>query len=173
MSERFDLIVFDWDGTLMDSAGAIVRALKASCVDLGLPEPSEERARYVIGLGLGDALRHVAPDLAEADYPQMVDRYRHQAFTALLSAEWRWLAHGRRNDHANLLLSDVDRIGSGLQTGIALMAAMATILAYLSVALVLSPRITLFTLVNGAAVFWLLSRQRRRAGPGQRADRPA
>ena len=77
MSERFDLIVFDWDGTLMDSAGAIVRALKASCVDLGLPEPSEERARYVIGLGLGDALRHVAPDLAEADYPQMVDRYRH------------------------------------------------------------------------------------------------
>lgn len=77
MAERFDLIVFDWDGTLMDSAGAIVRAIVASCRDLGLPEPSDERARYVIGLGLGDALRHAVPELAEGDYPRMVERYRH------------------------------------------------------------------------------------------------
>ncbi|NLF53689.1 MAG: HAD-IA family hydrolase [Thauera phenolivorans] len=77
MAERFELIVFDWDGTLMDSAGAIVRAMKASCVDLGLPEPSEDDARYVIGLGLIDALRHVAPGLAERDYPRISERYRH------------------------------------------------------------------------------------------------
>ena len=62
MAERFDLIVFDWDGTLMDS-------VPPSCVrcgprrDLDLPVPSEERARYVIGLGLGDALRHAVADL--------------------------------------------------------------------------------------------------------------
>ena len=54
MAERFDLIVFDWDGTLMDSAGAIVRAMQAATRDLGLAEIPEERARYVIGLGLGD-----------------------------------------------------------------------------------------------------------------------
>lgn len=77
MAERFDLIVFDWDGTLMDSAAAIVRAILAACRDLGLPEPSEERARYVIGLGLGDALRHAVPDLGAEDYPRMVERYRH------------------------------------------------------------------------------------------------
>ena len=77
MADRFDLIVFDWDGTLMDSAGAIVRAIVASCRDLGLPEPPEERARYVIGLGLGDALRHAVPELAESDYPRMIERYRH------------------------------------------------------------------------------------------------
>ncbi|MBS0511650.1 MAG: HAD-IA family hydrolase [Proteobacteria bacterium] len=77
MADRFDLIVFDWDGTLMDSAGAIVRAIVASCRDLGLPEPPEERARYVIGLGLGDALRHAVPELAASDYPRMIERYRH------------------------------------------------------------------------------------------------
>jgi len=77
MAERFDLIVFDWDGTLLDSAAAIVHAIQASCRDLGLPEPSDERARYVIGLGLGDALRHAVPELKEADYPHMIARYRH------------------------------------------------------------------------------------------------
>jgi phosphoglycolate phosphatase-like HAD superfamily hydrolase len=51
-ANRFDLIVLDWDGTLMDSAAAIVRAIVAACRDLELPEPSEARARHVIGLGL-------------------------------------------------------------------------------------------------------------------------
>ena len=77
MAERFDLIVFDWDGTLLDSAGAIAHAIQASCRDLGLPEPSDEQARYVIGLGLGDALRHAVPALQPTDYPRMSERYRH------------------------------------------------------------------------------------------------
>jgi phosphoglycolate phosphatase len=77
MNHNFDLIVFDWDGTLMDSAGAIVRAILAACRDLGLPEPTEERARYVIGLGLADALAHAVPELSEDAYPEMVARYRH------------------------------------------------------------------------------------------------
>ncbi|MFZ2853137.1 MAG: HAD-IA family hydrolase [Rhodocyclaceae bacterium] len=77
MAKRFELLVFDWDGTVLDSAGAIVAAIKAACRDLDLPEPSDERARHVIGLGLGEALRHAVPELAEHCYPQMVDRYRH------------------------------------------------------------------------------------------------
>jgi phosphoglycolate phosphatase len=77
MAKRFELLVFDWDGTLLDSAGAIVDAIKAACRDLDLPEPPDERARHVIGLGLGDALRHAVPELSEQHYPQMVDRYRH------------------------------------------------------------------------------------------------
>ncbi|THF60871.1 HAD-IA family hydrolase [Pseudothauera rhizosphaerae] len=75
--QRFELIVFDWDGTLLDSAGAIVAAILAACRDLGLPEPPESRARHVIGLGLADALRHAVPELPESDYPRMVERYRH------------------------------------------------------------------------------------------------
>ncbi|MRD72866.1 HAD-IA family hydrolase [Rhodocyclus tenuis] len=77
MAKRFDLIVFDWDGTLLDSAGAIVEAIQAACRDLDVPEPPEARARHVIGLGLYDALRYAAPDLPEGRYPQMVERYRH------------------------------------------------------------------------------------------------
>lgn len=76
MAKRFDLIVFDWDGTLLDSAAAIVTAIQNACTDLGLPPPSEARARHVIGLGLGDALRHAVPELATEDYGRMVERYR-------------------------------------------------------------------------------------------------
>ena len=77
MAKRFELVVFDWDGTLMDSAAAIVNAIQSACRDLGLPEPTDARARHVIGLGLEDAMRLAVPELATADYPRMVERYRH------------------------------------------------------------------------------------------------
>jgi len=74
---RFELIVFDWDGTLMDSTGAIAGALQAAARDLGLAEPSDERARHIIGLGLRDALAHALPDLPEAQYRPLAERYRY------------------------------------------------------------------------------------------------
>lgn len=74
---KYPLIVFDWDGTLMDSAAAIVRAIQAACRDLGLAEPSDARARHVIGLGLADAMRHAIPDLPAPRYQEMVERYRY------------------------------------------------------------------------------------------------
>ena len=77
MVRNFDLIVFDWDGTLLDSTGAIVSAVQASCRDLGIPEPSDTHASHVIGLGLKDALRHSAPDLPEELFPLMIERYKH------------------------------------------------------------------------------------------------
>lgn len=76
MPQRFELLIFDWDGTLMDSAGAIVGSLQAACADLGLPVPSDERARYVIGLGLNDAMRYVLPGIDPGHYPNVVARYR-------------------------------------------------------------------------------------------------
>lgn len=76
MSKRFDLIVFDWDGTLMDSAAAIVAAIQSACRDLGVAEPTEDRARHVIGLGLVDALRIAVPDLVAEQYGDMVAAYR-------------------------------------------------------------------------------------------------
>lgn len=77
MAKQFDLIVFDWDGTLMDSAAAIVTAIQDASRDLGLTVPSDRQARYVIGLGLADALHHAVPDLSRDRYPEMVERYRH------------------------------------------------------------------------------------------------
>ncbi len=76
MATRFELLVFDWDGTLVDSAQAIVEALQGACVDLGLDPPTEARARHIIGLGLRDALRYAVPHVAEKDYRNLVDRYR-------------------------------------------------------------------------------------------------
>lgn len=73
---KYELVVFDWDGTLLDSAGAIVRAIQAACRDLDLPVPDNARASHVIGLGLVDAMRHAVPDLAPENYQAMVDRYR-------------------------------------------------------------------------------------------------
>ncbi len=76
MREPYELLIFDWDGTLMDSAAAIAEALQDACADLGLPVPPTTEARYVIGLGLTDAMRHILPDLPESEYPRVVDRYR-------------------------------------------------------------------------------------------------
>jgi phosphoglycolate phosphatase len=77
MPKRFDLVVFDWDGTLIDSAGAIVACIQAACRDLGLPVPDDGRASHVIGLGLADALAHAIPGLAPSEYPRVAERYRH------------------------------------------------------------------------------------------------
>lgn len=74
---KYELIVFDWDGTLLDSAGAIVQAIQSACRDLGLAVPDDSRARHVIGLGLVDAMRHAVPDLPADQYQAMVDRYRY------------------------------------------------------------------------------------------------
>lgn len=76
MPNRFELLVFDWDGTLMDSAGAIIASIQASCRDLGLPVPERERASHVIGLGLKDALAYAVPELPPSDYGRLAERYR-------------------------------------------------------------------------------------------------
>src|SRR3984957_11922036 len=55
--EQFDLIVFDWDGTLMDSTAHITRSIQSACRDLGLPVPADEAASYVIGLGVREMLQ--------------------------------------------------------------------------------------------------------------------
>jgi phosphoglycolate phosphatase len=77
---RFDLIVFDWDGTLFDSTALIVRCIQDGCRDLGVKVPSDTAAAYVIGLGLQDALRHAVPDLPAERYPELGLRYRQHYF---------------------------------------------------------------------------------------------
>ena len=77
VARRFALIVFDWDGTLVDSTMLIAQALQQACRDLDQPVPDDVAARYVIGLGLGDALRSVAPKLPPVRYAELGARYRH------------------------------------------------------------------------------------------------
>ncbi|MCX7896580.1 MAG: HAD-IA family hydrolase [Rhodocyclaceae bacterium] len=77
MGMRYELLVFDWDGTLMDSAALIVDSVQRAAIDLGLEPPPESLARQVIGLGLEDALRHALPTLPEERYGELAMRYRH------------------------------------------------------------------------------------------------
>ena len=73
---QFDLIAFDWDGTLFDSTALIVRSIQSACGDLGLPVPSDRDASYVIGLGLGEALAHVVPALSRERYADLGNQFR-------------------------------------------------------------------------------------------------
>jgi phosphoglycolate phosphatase len=67
---QYELLIFDWDGTLMDSAGIIVDSIQRACEDLGLEVPSDRASRQIIGLGLAQALQTLLPDLEPDHYPQ-------------------------------------------------------------------------------------------------------
>jgi len=79
-TREFDLIVFDWDGTLFDSTALIARCIQAACADVGVPVPSDADASYVIGMNLIEALQHAAPDLPRERYKELGERYRHHYF---------------------------------------------------------------------------------------------
>jgi phosphoglycolate phosphatase len=77
VSNRFKLLVFDWDGTIIDSTGLIVHSIQSACRDLGLVVPTDDAARYVIGLGLQPALSHLLPGVDQQTYPLVSQRYRY------------------------------------------------------------------------------------------------
>ncbi|MBK1694033.1 HAD family hydrolase [Chromatium weissei] len=72
----FELLVFDWDGTLMDSEARIVTCLQAAFRDLDVPEPSPAIARDVIGLGLQEAMERLLPTANQALRQAVSDGYR-------------------------------------------------------------------------------------------------
>lgn len=73
---KYRLLVFDWDGTIIDSAATIAECIREASRSLGLEAPERERARHVIGLGLHDAMRIVVPQLPAQRYPEFVASYR-------------------------------------------------------------------------------------------------
>ena len=77
IGKRFDLLVFDWDGTVVDSAAHIVHSIQSAARDLSLEVPSDAQARHIIGLGLHDAMTALFPALLPVDYMKVADRYRH------------------------------------------------------------------------------------------------
>lgn len=99
-NRRFDLLVFDWDGTLMDSTAAIVICIQSACRDLGVKPPSNADARHVIGLGLQEALMIAVPHLPQERYPELVERYRH---------------HYLAQDHALTLFEGAQTLLTGLK----------------------------------------------------------
>lgn len=72
----YDLVVFDWDGTIFDTTALIAEGIRFAARELGLAVPAFEAASTVIGLGWQDALRRAVPDLAYEDYPKFGEIFR-------------------------------------------------------------------------------------------------
>lgn len=113
---QFDLIAFDWDGTLFDSTQIIVRCIQAAVVDVGGARPSDEAASYVIGMALMQALAHAAPDVPPEKYPELGNRYRfhylkHQDDIALFDGVLPLLAALRERQHLITVATGKSRRG--------------------------------------------------------------
>lgn len=73
---RFDLLVFDWDGTLADSAAQIVAGMQRAIVQLRLPARTDRQIRELIGLGFHDAMGRLYPEFATEDVAKALEDYR-------------------------------------------------------------------------------------------------
>lgn len=81
------LLIFDWDGTLMDSAAHIIAAMRAAAVDCGLAVPEEGQVRHVIGLSLQKAFMTVLPDASETEYAHFRVAYRQRFWQSSLHGQ--------------------------------------------------------------------------------------
>jgi phosphoglycolate phosphatase len=74
---RYDLIVWDWDGTIMYSTPTIVYCIQQACRDLGFKAPDDTLASSVIGLGIQDSLRRAVPWIEPIHFPKLTERFRY------------------------------------------------------------------------------------------------
>lgn len=77
---KYKAVIFDWDGTVMDSTYSITHSIQLASQDLGLPVPSREEASWIIGLSLETGLYRILPQLDEHTMPKFIERYRHHYF---------------------------------------------------------------------------------------------
>ncbi len=113
---RFDLIAFDWDGTLFDSTAIIARCIQEAVCDVGGARPSDEAAAYVIGMGSMQALAHAAPDVPVEKYEQLGLRYRyhyarHQNDLSLFDGVLSMLGKLRERGHLLAVATGKSRCG--------------------------------------------------------------
>ena len=95
----YDLVIFDWDGTLMDSTRLIAKSLQSACRDVGTAVPTEREALFVIGLNMQDTFKLVAPGTDDATRQLLSERYRF---------------HFLANEHEALLYDGVEAMLSDL-----------------------------------------------------------
>lgn len=78
--KKYKAVIFDWDGTLMDSTHSIVESIQLATADVGLEVPSAMQASWIIGLSLEAGLYKAVPDLTADLMPVFLERYRHHFF---------------------------------------------------------------------------------------------
>jgi len=79
---KYQLLIFDWDGTLMDSEAQIIACVEAASKDLNLPQPDKETIRNIIGLGLKEAINTMFPGHSSDICQQIAERYQYHFLTA-------------------------------------------------------------------------------------------
>jgi ATP-binding cassette subfamily C protein len=107
---------------------------------------------------------------------QLIDQLRLRCFQSLMNAEWGWLSLKRHSDYVNTLMTNISRIGLGLNFGINLISSAVTLLAYLTVAFLLSWSMATIAVFGGVCVLFLFTKHRKAAldlgqklGPTSRA----
>ena len=115
-TRQFDLIAFDWDGTLFDSTALITRCIQDAVRDVGGSVPSAAQASYVIGMGLMQALAHAAPDVPRERYPLLGARYKfhyaaHQNDISLFDGVLDLLAALKQRQHLLAVATGKSRAG--------------------------------------------------------------
>lgn len=75
-NKPYELIIFDWDGTLIDSVGRIVSSMRAAAAAAQLPVPSEDAVRNIIGLSLPAVYEILFPGAKPAQLDALRDEYR-------------------------------------------------------------------------------------------------
>lgn len=86
-TKPYKLLVFDWDGTLMDSQAQIIACMQAASRDLELPFKSADEVSNIIGLGLHEAVDRLYPGNDHDFHQRLADRYRHHYFAGLSPAQ--------------------------------------------------------------------------------------
>jgi phosphoglycolate phosphatase len=87
MKHRFDLIIFDWDGTLIDSIDWITRCLQQAAVQCDYPVPQAQAAKDVIGLSINRAMQTLFPDADAKTQQQLVASYSRNYLSKQISAD--------------------------------------------------------------------------------------
>lgn len=76
MTRPYELVVFDWDGTLVDSVGAIVACTRAAFERIGAPLPETAAVREAIGLGLEESVARFRPGAGPEALARLATAYR-------------------------------------------------------------------------------------------------
>ena len=74
--QNYQLLVFDWDGTLMDSSRKIGNCFAGAATAAGLTLPDPDQVKSYIGLGLDESFRRLYPEIDSQTICQLVDGYR-------------------------------------------------------------------------------------------------
>lgn len=139
-------------------------SLLAATGDLGdLLSPGPLLTLFVLLVCLRSLIQYSREQQAMRLQYSLVDNLRRSCFSALLRADWRWIIKHRRSDLASLLLNDINRIGNGLNFGLAALATLMTMAVYLVAAVLLSWKMTLIVLLSAIFLFVTLNGQRHHA----------